>query len=62
MATDLTISERLALHGVTHEPGDGNGRRYLKHNGRSIGTAHASEAVALIELLDALAQPKGDAA
>jgi hypothetical protein len=50
---DRTISAQLASFGITHEVGDGNGRRHLKYDGRSIGSAHASEAVALLAMINA---------
>lgn len=61
MSADSTISQQLAGFGITHEAGDGNGRRHLKFEGRSIGSAHASEAVALLDMIRAaILRPTGE--
>lgn len=55
--TDLTISDRLARYGITHEAAGANGR-LLSHKGRSIGFAHSDHAVNLLELLDGLSHKR----
>lgn len=56
----LTISERLARFGITHEAGKALSMRYLMADGVCIGMADAIQATALAELLEETAGSSRD--
>lgn len=49
--SDDSISDRLARHGITHEPGSFN-RRFLRCEHGPLGMMDAAEAGNLLRLLD----------
>ena len=51
ISDERSVSDRLAEHGVAHEPG-GNGRRHISYSGKPLGLMSAEEAVNLLSILD----------
>jgi hypothetical protein len=50
---EKTVSKRLEVHGIKHQPGD-NGRRYISSLYGPLGLMSAEEACNLLDMLEAL--------